>query len=568
MTIYALDSSPPYSALSYTWGGSGRSQAIKCDDRGLPITENLSKALRSFRHATEIRTFWVDAVCINQADIPERNSQIGLMKEIYHTAQDVVIWIGEDDEDTADGINLLKQVYAAALEGKLPDFSDMFFLEKKLEQAELPKYDSSMWKAVIDLYRRAWFSRIWVVQELAVARSAVVYCGRQSLPWSYFSNSAPCVHKAVTWNYFNSKLRFEYNRFRGMDSCRDSLQQGIQPPLLDCLSMARSNFSMDPRDKVFGILGLASDAKVLLPNPDYSTPVTEMYITLTKTMITSQRSLEVLSEIEDPRWSLIDKLPSWAVDWSAQPRAIPFRLLPFWANFHAASDSEVRLGRSTIPGTLVITGMTIDTVRRCGLPLLRMRPLNSPWLRGISLVGANTLRAVSVNCIAQARWQQWERIALKLRSYPNRPSVAEAYHRTLVAGARMLDSPHDVNFLYRAYLQASDFLRGPTAFVCGAEPAEEFCTHWRQYAENVESACHGRLFFITSNGYMGLAPLSTRSGDLICIFLGGRTPFVLRPDGKNTYKFIGECYVEGRMHGEAMVTVDGDDGNFEEFVLH
>lgn len=139
------------------------------------------------------------------------------MKEIYHTAQDVVIWIGEDDEDTADGINLLKQVYAAALEGKLPDFSDMFFLEEKLEQAELPKYDSSMWKAVIDLYRRAWFSRIWVVQELAVARSAVVYCGRQSLPWSYFSNSAPCVHKAVTWNYFNSKLRFEYNRFRGMN---------------------------------------------------------------------------------------------------------------------------------------------------------------------------------------------------------------------------------------------------------------------------------------------------------------------------------------------------------------
>ena len=565
MTSGAVESSP-YSALSYTWGTSARSHVLECDNGVLPITQNLHNALRRLRHATETRTFWVDAVCINQADILERNAQIGLMKEIFGIAQEVIIWIGEDNQNTVDGVNLLKLLYAAALEGKLPAFSDFFLLEEKLEQAGLPKYDSPAWKCAVDLYQRSWFTRIWVVQELALAKSAVVHCGRQSVPWSYFSYSAPCILKAVIWNYLNLQLRFEYNRFIGMDWSRDRLQQGLQTTLLDCLSRARSSFSMDPRDKVFGILGLASDDKTLLPNPDYSTSVVEIYQTLTKNTIITQRSLDILSEVEDPMWTLIDKLPSWAVDWSAQTRGFPFRKLPVYTHFRAAGDSVVRLDKCTTPGTLALTGNRIDTIHRCGLPLLRLRPRDSPLLKAVNLIGAITLRTVSVRCIAQCRWQQWERLALTLNSYPHHPSASAAYLRTLIAGAPMPDSPHDLTFLYQAYLRASGFLRGSMALACSAEPNDDgVCTHWRAYADNVEAVCHGRRFFVTRKGYMGLAPVSAREGDVVCILRGGKTPYVVRAERKRGYRFVGECYVEGLMGGGGMG--GGEEEGCEEFVL-
>ena len=567
ITTCTLDTVPPYSALSYTWGSSGRSRTIRCDDRTLSITANLWKALYHLRRETETRVFWIDAVCINQADISERNSQVRLMKEIYQTAQEVVVWIGEENNNTADGIKVLSQFSVIASEGKHPDFTDRYFLGEVLKETGLPDSDSPLWKAVIDLYRRTWFTRIWVIQELSVATSAIVYCGQQQFPWSYFSYAAPCVDRVIRWNYYGRKLGFEYNRFISMDFSRARFQQGIDVPLLWSLSLARSSFSMDPRDKVFGLLGLAADAKDSLPNPDYSKPVAQVYETVTKNMIINQGSLEILGEVQDPRWTLVKKLPSWTVDWSAQSRATPFRSRLVWTDFLAAGDSQVRVGTSSIPGTLVLTGINVDTVGQCGLPLLRSRPITVHLLESLNRHSLTSQISMNLNSIAQALWEQWESIALKLGSYPNRRSVSEAYHRNLTAGAHLPDSPHDLDFLYKAYLQTSDFLCGPVMFACSGEPSLETCRHWRPYATAVENACHGRCFFTTEKGYMGLAPPSTRSGDLICVLLGGKTPYVLRRDGKGFHRFIGECYIEGLMNGEAMNRLDSGESGLEEFVL-
>ena len=567
ITTCTLDTSPPYSALSYTWGSLGRSHMIRCDEQILSVTENLWKILRHLRHETTTGVFWIDAVCINQTDISERNTQIQLMKDIYRGAQEVVIWIGEENKDTPDGIRVLKQFPTLSSEGWPLDFETTPYIEELLRKMGLPEIESPVWKSVIDLYRRTWFTRIWVIQELSVARSAVVYCGQQSCPWSCFSLAVRCVDRIMRRNAYKRRLLFEYNRFLAMDFSRGGFQEGAKFSLLGTSSMARSSYSMDPRDKIFGLLGLASDGKDLLPNPDYSTPVAEVYQTLTKKMISKDNSLEVLGEVQDPRWTLIEELPSWAVDWSAQPRVIPFRLLRYRPNFLAAGSSKVCVGTSPIPGTLVLTGVSVDKVRECGLPLFRNQPISSHLIPGANPYSTSSIRSLGFKYIAQARWEQWESIALKLQSYPTRRSVGEAYYHTLMAGVHIPDSPHDLDFLYHGYLSNSDFLYGPHFFSCTDKPSQEPCAHWRPYASAVEAACDGRCFITTKRGYMGLASPSTKPGDLICVFSGGKTPYILRPSGAGFYRFICDCYIEGLMDGEAMDSQDGEDKGLQEFVL-
>ncbi|KAF8846605.1 HET-domain-containing protein, partial [Acephala macrosclerotiorum] len=84
-----------FGALSYVWGHASDTRPILVDGEEFQATVNLESALRHLRHNDRSRTLWVDAVCINQQDVLERNSQVLLMGKIYETAASVIIWLGE-----------------------------------------------------------------------------------------------------------------------------------------------------------------------------------------------------------------------------------------------------------------------------------------------------------------------------------------------------------------------------------------------------------------------------------------------------------------------------------------
>lgn len=87
-----------HGALSYVWGFSSKAVPINLDGFKIPVTQNLEYALRYPRRQTQPRRIWVDAVCINQADLDERSKQVSRMKNIYQQAFNVVIWLGEENE--------------------------------------------------------------------------------------------------------------------------------------------------------------------------------------------------------------------------------------------------------------------------------------------------------------------------------------------------------------------------------------------------------------------------------------------------------------------------------------
>ncbi|KAH8891589.1 HET-domain-containing protein, partial [Thozetella sp. PMI_491] len=93
----SLDSHPVpiFTALSYTWGSLKNAEKMYFGEDILPVTKNLSSALRRIRGQSTITILWVDAICINQSSIEEKNTQIPLMRFVYSLAIRVVVWLGE-----------------------------------------------------------------------------------------------------------------------------------------------------------------------------------------------------------------------------------------------------------------------------------------------------------------------------------------------------------------------------------------------------------------------------------------------------------------------------------------
>lgn len=169
-----------YEALSWCWGAGDPNYIIliNVQEKGrdklykLRVREQLALALKYLRHADRSRTLWIDAICINQDDPSERNHQVQMMSRIYTRAQEVCIWLGDSDSDSRVAIPFIKEEII-----KLHKFDHLCSDKRYTEK----------WKALMMLMQREWFSRRWVVQEIALADKATIYCGRESMEWAQFA---------------------------------------------------------------------------------------------------------------------------------------------------------------------------------------------------------------------------------------------------------------------------------------------------------------------------------------------------------------------------------------------
>jgi hypothetical protein len=102
----SVEQQPPFEALSYVWGPPDPPQNIICNGVVKTVTPNLASALRRIRASEEFvrRAFWIDALCINQDDLDERNQQVLLMRELYARADNVIVHLGEDGDSHADTV--------------------------------------------------------------------------------------------------------------------------------------------------------------------------------------------------------------------------------------------------------------------------------------------------------------------------------------------------------------------------------------------------------------------------------------------------------------------------------
>ncbi len=232
---YETSSQKEYDALSYTWGNDDAIWPILVNEKRFFVRRNLYSALCVLRSSTQERTLWVDAICINQQDIGERDQQVLQMGDIFARAQRVNIWLGDSDHGSDEGIRFLDEFYRTldnvwggnknysrtGLYGSggggsnsivVPEFrvdaiaagdrasSSLqeylaYYLPIKL-LIESPAGLSGLNNAV-DLLRRPWWKRMWTLQESVLCQQAVCLCGDETISLSsittlsYFVYSSP-----------------------------------------------------------------------------------------------------------------------------------------------------------------------------------------------------------------------------------------------------------------------------------------------------------------------------------------------------------------------------------------
>ncbi|RAR16476.1 heterokaryon incompatibility protein [Stemphylium lycopersici] len=103
-----------YECLSYAWGKNKHNRSITLNNSSFVISSTLYVALEHLRHPSQKRTIWIDAICINQADISERNAQVDMMGLIYHRAMRVVVWIGPATESSELAMGFLDMMATAS----------------------------------------------------------------------------------------------------------------------------------------------------------------------------------------------------------------------------------------------------------------------------------------------------------------------------------------------------------------------------------------------------------------------------------------------------------------------
>ncbi|KKY23252.1 putative heterokaryon incompatibility protein [Diplodia seriata] len=258
-----------YEALSYTWGNPLQQETMRCNNtRFLGVTQNCADALRDLRHPVHERILWIDAICIDQSQIRERNHQVSLMSDIYSKAKRVVIYTGKD-------YSALQEHFGVLGSGSTRQLGS----------------DRAQFQHHVSVFlSREWFRRVWVLQEVAMAREAVILFGggQQSLNWTYLSIARLAA------------LGVDAVDTLGATPPVLQLAQAEYKPLKDIISLlnvAGSCQSSDPRDKIYALLGLLDGANDLGLSADYGKSVEDLHQEVTVLAIKTYNHLDILTYV-------------------------------------------------------------------------------------------------------------------------------------------------------------------------------------------------------------------------------------------------------------------------------
>jgi ankyrin repeat protein len=589
------------------------------------------------------RQLWIDAICINQNDISERNAQVAVMSHIYSAANTVLVWLGIENGATDIAKEAMDRINSADQQKDNLWFSATW----RYSQSRSNNHMDQDWTseesivsirqlhALSSLLRRAWFQRVWVIQEVTMARRIEVHCGSRQFRWDDFfelvqhrlgkahhlkalgdSQSPPVKYGkgqrgTEAWTITDLRMRTKPNDFEKshLNVMKTNLGKEIirnwnEPLTLPVLLLLTWTFrSTDPHDKIFALLNIARHVEgTPAITADYAMPVEDLYAEVGRLFVTGTRedtiqdwhsgevedfeSLEGLSfvqEVLDRNTSRLARLPSWVPDFSlalVTPR--------LWSTrFNATKGLSPSFPPPPNPHLMHLTSLCFDTVvevenkpreRPIGSSIsynitswfALISPMDAEYPTGIPLIEAlwrtlmvGNIWSTNENGDADARESFADFITSDLSKAPQ-----EYLDRSLGLMAQLPPGADDTHCLPSAedierYKESHG--HGAPDHVCIPDAPQH--KQKRNFHSSFTQNYRTRRLFRTAKGYLGLAPRSTQPGDQVWLLAGARVPFILRrgeDDGSDTYRFIGETYLHGVMHGEA---VEGKENEFKPITL-
>jgi hypothetical protein len=601
-----LGSPGDYSALSYTWGRDPPSIPILMNGKATLVTENLYLALLHFRERG-IKTLWVDYLCINQNDLLERASQVSLMKDVYSKADMVLIWLGESNALTERAFDEFHGLV------ELLDYQNIIpsnYINNPTTQ------HPERWRAISEILYRPWFRRMWIIQEVLSARRGMVVCGKDILDLGLFLNIINSMFRADALNVIFSHHPNRHELLDGpmrvaleqicflvkakFSTVNIFMQWKFKPTLLNYLAETRWAEATDPRDKVYGILGLAHTARPLghwcktgekgpewIPfTVSYITPASDVFVSVTRAIIDSTRSLDILRFAQYTS-NQVEGLPSWVPDWAkSKPHDVngylsitPMSTKTSEASWrpHKSSPLHDEITRRCPPhqclrgsDILTVKGIHIDTITSISphahpedFSMFTSDP-RGPATQSYIDQKQNYLDALTDwihDCVNQA--MTW------CSPYPSSHETTWTSLWALLNGisgdpnARIPDSPedmledfHNANNSFAAiksHLLSEQFGPKDALLEVAANVAVHYFGTCISRLPKSSMACQGRKFAATQGRFMGLVPEQAEVGDWVCAVYGIEMPLILRKCEHEEFRLIGHGRLEGLRFDKAVV---------------
>lgn len=545
-----LDESPDFVALSYAWGDkSTLPEDISVNGRPRQVTQSLFTALRRLRSfgftgdesgpAVYFKTndfsqvpelqlnlgkfrLWADALCINQKNEKDKEHQIPLMGQIYRRAADVIVWLGENDphdELLLRGLSIMLNEYdrAANLVGAKIDYLVKHRgLERYIEAAQR-------------LLLRPWFTRLWVIQEIALPKRKppFFFAGRSYYSLQSLISLSRSLEKykgtELTPVLWIARLLLEKNSlvlFKTHHAWKVSSAEGGQGFDLSFMndfsrlflitqSLVNGFRASLPHDYIYAILGLCGP-QTLPPTlaPNYSKPFAEVCRDYAMTIIEETGSLRVLAR----QMNSLDGVPSWVPDFSADntDRWRPFltktqldRTAKFSVDRSRMLIMACEVGRCTAICKLKDPGIDRTQV------LHELRLFTMATAASSSLTYDNILKRLSIQC-ASAVWDYWGH---QLRAQGICYRIVLAVSIAILSGSTWptwLGDAQHFDFISRKIIDE----------LTGAVPI---------------STADGRLLFVHRKD------ASPRHLDILVVPVNSPFALLLRRQESNTYSLVSTC---------------------------
>lgn len=258
----------PYEAVSYTWDCINLIHSIDVDGKRLGVTASLYVALRNLRYLDKDRIIWIDGICINQSNYKERGHQVQQMGYIYRHAERVIFWMGlstYEIDELMDSLRRLTETSirhtTASWELQDPRWHYLWIASQPVSR-RLADSASVLRQGLADLLARPWFTRAWILQEVANAQSALICCSQKSVSARLF----PLM--PVLLGVTPQKLQQAVLDIMPGPS-RKATWWAQNRSMYYLLKQFGSSSATEPRDIIYALRGISTDAcdsSILTPN--------------------------------------------------------------------------------------------------------------------------------------------------------------------------------------------------------------------------------------------------------------------------------------------------------------
>ncbi|KAE9971324.1 hypothetical protein EG328_005742 [Venturia inaequalis] len=543
LVAFALDDAPPYHAVSYVWGSNTRDRPLTlASGHTLWITENLQIALKDVVEHCSEGYLWIDQLCINQDSLPEKNVQVPLMGKIYSRSHETLIFIAPVESPLLGELLRSHKSYRVQFDAQEDDATPPDATQRK-NMTWNPNVHHGHYQAVMTLMDKPWFRRAWVVQEFVLSQRHKFLIAGEFLEIGdlndiftvygvlTLSSKKLGIPKGMKRSDMYSSIRHgnAAMRIATILDHKDAGQTGNLIYYLD--KLASRSLVSDQKDLVYAFLGLQNAFDI---HVDYGLTAEQVFIASARAIIAQSHSLALLGYSKRKFVEGIDEehkrelIPSWVPDWRMGALSVNFEHLRGIESSSIFSASQGRLLRevpNSVQGQLHTCGRVIDEIQ------LRSELDHTFWY---VYVNWSLLQGIfTVACSIEKDEPRLMKVLLAEGCWGS--NVAWSYNDHEAQILQELDQ------VKRGISLAADTIIDQKGYIS-----------------------YGRTLFKGIGDRYGLATTDIQVGDLICILHGSSVPMILRGLSSNTYQFIGQCYFEDCMHGEA-VTWDEDDA--DEFVL-